>query len=86
MLSTSQTFTWNNGAGPVAYDLLLGTTGKGSTDLCNLEGPQGYFDFGLNSGSNGVTVYAMLRQLINGNGRRPTLHVAYSNQNAVLLA
>jgi predicted outer membrane repeat protein len=65
MLSTSQTFTWNNGAGPVDYVLLLGTTGQGSSDLYNSEVTTATTAT-VSIPSNGATVYGTLRQLING--------------------
>ena len=64
-LSTSQAFTWNNGVGPTAYRLLLGTTGVGSNNL---------YGSGITKAScvtvtlpaNGVTVFARLYQEIDG--------------------
>ena len=71
---TAETFTWNGGVGPTGFELWLGTTGVGSSDLYN-SGP-------LNSGitsmnvtglpTNGVTVYARLWSMINGAWRSPT--------------
>jgi len=64
-LSSSQQFSWNNGAGPADYALLLGTTGPGSADLYN-SGVTTATSATVSIPSNGVTVYAALRQLING--------------------
>jgi hypothetical protein len=64
-LSTSQTFTWSNGAGPAEYALWLGTTGAGSSNLYNsFETTQTSATVSIPS--NGVTVYGTLRQLISG--------------------
>jgi CSLREA domain-containing protein len=64
-LSTSQNFTWNNGAGPTLYQLLLGTSGPVSSDLYN-SGPTTSTSATVTIPSYGVTVFATLRQLING--------------------
>jgi hypothetical protein len=64
-LLSSQQFTWNNGAGPVEYDLLLGTTGVGSTDLYDIEGIKATTTT-LSIPTNGVTVYATFRQFVSG--------------------
>jgi hypothetical protein len=64
-LSASQTFTWNNGAGPVEFVLLLGTTGPGSTDIYNSEGTTAT-SATVSIPTNSKTVYGTLRQLING--------------------
>ena len=64
-LSTSQVFTWNNGAGPVNYELLLGTTWPGSENLYS-SGATTNTSATVTIPSNGVTVYATLYQLING--------------------
>jgi hypothetical protein len=64
-LTSSQMFTWNNGAGPAEYVLLLGTTGEGSSDIYDsYETPATSATVSIPSG--GVTVYGTLRQLING--------------------
>jgi hypothetical protein len=64
-LSSSQTFAWNNGAGPALYQLLLGTIGPGSSDLYNLT-PTKATSETVSIPSNGVTVFATLYQLIDG--------------------
>jgi hypothetical protein len=64
-LSTSQTFTWKNGAGPTVYTLLLGTTGEGSTDLYNSEVTTAT-SATVSIPADGVTIYCTLRQLIGG--------------------
>ena len=63
-LSTSQTFSWSNGAGPAEYELLLGTTAAGSSNLYNSGVTTGN-SATVSIPSNGVTVYATLKQLIN---------------------
>jgi hypothetical protein len=65
MLATSQTFTWNNGAGPALYQLLLGTSGPDSSDLY-YSGATTNTSATITIPSNGVTVFATFRQLING--------------------
>ena len=62
-LSTSQTFTWSNGAGPTEYALLLGTEGQGTSNLYTL-GATTATSTKVTIPANGVTVYATLRQLI----------------------
>ncbi len=64
-LSTSQLFDWSNGTGPVDFVFELGTTGAGSTDLYN-SGLTTATSTTISIPSNGVKVYATLRQLING--------------------
>jgi hypothetical protein len=65
VLSTSQTFTWNNGAGPVNFFLTLGTTGAGSSDLYS-SGITKATSATVSIPPNNVRVYATFRQLING--------------------
>jgi CSLREA domain-containing protein len=65
MLSASQTFTWNNGVGPVEYVLLVGTTGDGSSDIYN-SGLTTATSATVTIPSNSLPVWATLRQLING--------------------
>jgi hypothetical protein len=67
-LSTSQTFTWSNGVGPASYVLWLGTTGPNSNDLYNSHETTGT-SATISIPSNGVTVYATLKQQINGTWR-----------------
>lgn len=64
-LSTSQTFSWSNGAGVVDFDLLLGTTGVNSTDLY-ISHETTATTATVPIPANGVKVYATLKQLING--------------------
>jgi Bacterial Ig-like domain (group 3) len=64
-LSSSQTFTWNNGVGPVDYVLLLGTSAVGSSDLYNSEVTSAT-SATVTIPSDGLTVYGTLRQLFNG--------------------
>jgi hypothetical protein len=65
LLATSQTFTWSNGVGPAEYQLLLGTNGPDSSDL-HSSGATTNTSATVTIPSNGVTVFATLRQLING--------------------
>jgi hypothetical protein len=64
-LSPSQLFSWNNGVGPVDFELLLGTTGVGASDLYS-SGITKATSVTVSIPSSGVTVYATLKQLING--------------------
>jgi Bacterial Ig-like domain (group 3)/FG-GAP-like repeat len=64
-LSASQTFTWNNGAGPSKFSLQIGTTGFGSTDLLKT-GETTATTATVSIPSNGEKVYATFYQIING--------------------
>jgi len=64
-LATSQTFTWNNGAGPAEYILKLGTAGAGSDNLY-YSGLTTNTSATVTIPSDGVTVFASLWQFING--------------------
>ncbi len=64
-LSTSQTFTWNNGVGVTEYSLFMGTAGFGSTNLLNCNETKAT-TVKVSIPSDGVTVYARFYQLING--------------------
>ena len=64
-LSTSQTFTWSNGAGPTKYQLQLGTAGAGSANLYN-SGAITATSATVSLPYAGATVYATLWQLIDG--------------------
>ena len=64
-LAASQTFTWSNGVGPTKYELWLGTTGAGSSNLYN-SGAITATSATVSIPSDGVTVYATLCQLIDG--------------------
>ncbi len=63
-VSTSQLFTWNNGAGPTSYQLLVGTTGVGSSNLFNSGSTTGT-SATVSIPSDGVTIFVRLMQLIN---------------------
>jgi hypothetical protein len=64
-LSTSQLFTWNNGVGPAEYELLLGTTSAGSSNVYS-SGATTATQKTVTIPSNGVTVFATFKQLIDG--------------------
>ncbi len=64
-LSASQTFTWSNGVGPASYVLWLGTTGVDSNDLYNSHETTAT-SATVSIPSDGVTVFATLKQLISG--------------------
>jgi hypothetical protein len=65
VLTSSQTFSWANGAGPSAYALYLGTTGVGSDNLYS-SGQTTATSETVTLPINGVKVYARLYQRING--------------------
>ncbi len=65
VLAASQTFTWNNGAGPADYRLLLGTTGVGSSNLYG-SGITSATSATVTLPANGVTVYARFYQELDG--------------------
>jgi hypothetical protein len=65
ILSTSQLFTWNNGVGPAEYELLLGTTSAGSSNVYS-SGATTATATTVTIPSNGVTVFATFKQLIDG--------------------
>ena len=65
ILTSSATFYWNNGAGPTEYALLLGTKDAGSSDLYT-SGDTTATSTKVSIPSNGVTVWATLKQEING--------------------
>jgi hypothetical protein len=65
VLTSSQTFSWANGAGPSAYALYLGTTGVGSDNLYS-SGQTTATSETVTVPINGVKVYARLYQRING--------------------
>jgi CSLREA domain-containing protein len=67
LTTPTATFSWANGAGPSQYELLLGTTAPGSSNLYS----SGIVPYTTTSEtasipSNGVVVYATLRQRISG--------------------
>jgi hypothetical protein len=64
-ISTSQTFTWRGGVGPTEYRLWLGADGP-ATDNLYASGPTTATSVTVTIPSDGVTVYANLGQLING--------------------
>jgi hypothetical protein len=64
-LLASQQFTWTGGVGPMEYQLLLGTTGAGSSNLY-VGAETTATSATVTIPSKGATVYATLRQLFNG--------------------
>ena len=58
-------FTWSAGTGPTQYQLLVGTTGFGSYDVY-YSGNTKLTSETVTIPSNGVTLFVMLRQQING--------------------
>jgi hypothetical protein len=65
VLTASQVFSWSNGAGPSEYELYLGTTGVGSSNLYN-SGITTATSEAVTLPTNGVKVYARLFQRVNG--------------------
>jgi len=66
LAGSSVAFTWSTGTGPEAYQLYLGTTGVGSSNLYNSGSTTGTTETVSGLPTNGVTVYARLYQLIDG--------------------
>jgi hypothetical protein len=65
VLSTSQNFDWENGAGPTGYELLLGTSGAGSSNLYT-SGITTATSATITLPANGVTIFARFYQRVNG--------------------
>jgi len=65
-LTTPATFYWNNGAGPTEYELYLGTEGAGTSNLYNSGVTTATQANNVSIPSGGVTVWATLKQRING--------------------
>jgi hypothetical protein len=63
--STNVTFQWTTGGGVTEYQLNLGTTGPGASDLATYKGTNTTTTLS-NMPANGVTVYARLLSYING--------------------
>ncbi len=57
---TTVTFTWTAGGGPAAYQLWLGTTGVGSSNLYNSGSTTGTTETVSGLPANGATLYARL--------------------------
>jgi hypothetical protein len=66
LTSSSVTFTWTPGTGVTEYELRLGTTGAGSSNLYTSGGTTATTETVSGLPTNGVTVYARLYSLING--------------------
>ncbi len=66
LAGSSVTFTWSPGAGPAEYELLLGTTGVGSSNLYNSGATTATSETVSGLPTKGVTVFARFYQLING--------------------
>ena len=65
-LTSPATFSWNNGQGPTEYELYLGTKGAGTANLYNSGETTATQATNVSIPSGGVTVWATLRQKING--------------------
>jgi len=65
LAGSTVTFTWTAGAGPTEYQLELGTTGVGSSNLYNSGGTTATTETVSGLPTNGVKVYARLYQMIN---------------------
>jgi hypothetical protein len=66
-LSGTTAFTWSGGVGVVYYELLVGTTGVGSSNLYySGQVSAGTQSENVNVPSNGATLYVRLRQFISG--------------------
>ena len=66
ILGTSQAFTWSTGTGVTAYQLWLGTTGVGSSDIYNSGSTPATSKTVSSIPANGVLVYVSLFSKING--------------------
>jgi hypothetical protein len=66
LAGSSVTFTWTTGAGPTKYQLDLGTTGVGSSNLDNSGATTATTETVSGLPADGVTVFARLYSLING--------------------
>jgi hypothetical protein len=64
LAGSTVTFTWTAGAGPTEYQLELGTTGVGSSNLYNSGGTTATTETVSGLPTNGVKVYARLYQMI----------------------
>ena len=63
LTGASVTFNWAGGSGPVEYDLYVGSTGVGSSDVFN-SGAVKATSATVTVPTNGATLYVRLRQLI----------------------
>ncbi len=66
LTGTSATFQWPGGVGPAQYQLLVGTKGVGSDDLYYSGNTMATQETVNNIPQDGVTVFVMLRQQIDG--------------------
>ena len=68
LTGTSVTFNWTAGGGVTKYELQLGITGLGSSNVYNAAGTttNGLTTGAITVPANGVTVYARLKSYING--------------------
>jgi hypothetical protein len=66
LAGSSATFTWSAGTGVTEYELRLGTTGAGSSNLYTSGETTATIETVSGLPPNGVTVYARLYSLING--------------------
>jgi hypothetical protein len=65
VLAASQNFNWTNGAGPSQYQLLLGTSGVGSSNLYN-SGITTATSATVTLPANGVTIFTRFYQKVDG--------------------
>jgi serine protease len=66
VLGPSATFTWTPGTGVTIYDLALGTTGFGSSDIYTTGHTTAHSTGAIPLPTNGVTVYAQLYSYVGG--------------------
>jgi serine protease len=66
LAGSSANFSWTSGSGPVAYELWLGTTGAGSSDLYNSGSLTTTSASVTGLPANGVKIYARLWSQISG--------------------
>jgi hypothetical protein len=66
LTGSSVTFNWNAGAGPVAYQLRVGTSGIGSSNIYNGSATTGLSTMVSGIPTNGATVYVALAYKVSG--------------------
>jgi hypothetical protein len=66
LAGSTVTFAWTGGNGPAEYQLELGTTGVGSSNLYNSGGTTATTETVSGLPTTGVKVYVRLYQMING--------------------
>ena len=81
---SSATFSWTSGSGPTAYELWLGTTGVGSSNVFN-SGSLSTTSVSVNGiPTTGVTLYARIWSLISG--RWQSIDYTYTESGTPVLA